>query len=261
MTNDAHVHLVRLAGGATDTAEFLAAMDVAGVARAAVVTPSTMGWDNSVTVRAVAQHPDRFVGIGRVDPADPGAADRCATLLAAGIVGIRLTTHGVADLSWLDKDPVHELATVLADRGGVAEFHSGPAEFDLVARFAARHPGVTVVLDHGGRPDVTAGIDGTDHRATLALARFPNVATKTPAAYFFSRAEPPHRDLAPYHRSLLDAFGADRVLWGSDWPGCLGAGSYADALTAGLAALEDASPAERAAVLHDNFDRVLGGTS
>lgn len=257
--NDGHVHLVRDASGATDTDRFLAELDSAGVTRAAVVTPSTMAWDNSVTVQAIREHPDRFVGIGRVDPSSADAAARCADLLADGIVGIRLTTHGVANLSWLDGDPVHQLAEVLGDGGGVVEFHSGPAEFDLVAAFAQRHPGVTVLLDHGGRPDVTAGLDGTDHRAALALARFPNVATKTPGAYFFSRAEPPHRDLAPYQRSLLDAFGAERVMWGSDWPGCLAAGAYVDALAAAEAALEGATEAERDLVLGGTFDRVLGG--
>jgi len=262
MIHDAHVHLVATPEGPhrTDLPIFLTELDSAGVSRAAIVTPSTMGWDNSVTVQAVREHPDRFVGIGRIDPSAEDAADQCASLLADGVRGVRLTTHQVAELSWLHGDPVHALADVLATRGGVVEFHSGPAEFGLVGEFAERHSDLTIMIDHGGRPDVTAGVTGDDHRAALALARFPNVTTKTPAAYFFSRVEPPHRDLAPYLRSLLDAFGAERVLWGSDWPGCLAAGGYRDAVAAGEAALDGASVSEREGVLHGTFERIFGGT-
>src|SRR5699024_9632634 len=103
-------------------------------------------------------------------------------------------------------------------------------------------PELRVLIDHGGRPE----LDHPDYPRLPALAQladFPSVTVKTPNSSAFSRQPAPHPDLAPFHTWLIRTFGAERVMWGSDWPVCLAGGSYESALAAADAALNTQGPA------------------
>lgn len=254
--DDGHIHLTsREPGSRGSAADLLADMDAAGVRRAAVVTPSTMGWDNSVTFDAVAAHPDRLVAIVRVDPEGPNAVAELEDALDRGAAGIRLTLLG-ATTRLLEGETADALAAALTGRRAVAELHCAPEQLVDVGRYAARHPRLPVVVDHLGRP-VPGSEGGRGQRDFLALAELPNVAAKTPSLGFFSREPFPHRDIAPFLTAALDRFGARRVLWGSDWPGSDEFGPYARALDGVLAALEGRPGQDRAAVLGGTFQRLL----
>lgn len=121
-----------------------------------------------------------------------------------------------------------------------------PAAID----FAAAFPAGRFVLDHLGKPDIRSGGFDAWRRDLDRLAVLPNVcaklsglvteadwATWTPAA------------LMAYVHAALDAFGADRLMIGSDWPVCTVAGTYRDVMDVVTTALDGRTAAEREAVL------------
>lgn len=122
------------------------------------------------------------------------------------------------------------------------------------AGFAAAFPSGRFVLDHLGKPEIRAGGFDQWRRALDRLAALPNVFAKlsglvTEADWHTWSAA----SLRPYVDAALDAFGADRLMIGSDWPVCTLAGAYRDVMAAVVAALDGRTAAER--------DAVLGGTA
>lgn len=120
----------------------------------------------------------------------------------------------------------------------------------LVAAF----PGQRFVVDHIAKPDIRAGEIGAWRAAINRLARHDNVYCKlsgmvteadwtswTPA------------DLEPFIHVVLDAFGPERLMIGSDWPVCTLAGTYVKVMAVAVAAME-ALPSASA-------DAILGGTA
>ncbi|HIT74080.1 MAG TPA: amidohydrolase [Candidatus Avipropionibacterium avicola] len=260
--NDGHLHLGFDTRHGPDggTAHFLQVMDDHRIRRACVVTPAVHGWDNTVTATALREHPDRFVGIARLDPAGPDPVRMARTLLERGFRGFRLSPSTPGDPDWLTDEVSHRVAAALERHGGVVCLHGGPGDLPAAARFARAHPGVTVLIDHGGRPDPSAPDHGFGPELR-DLAGIDSVVIKTPNSSAFSHEPPPHGDLATYHRLVVEAFGAHRVMWGSDWPVCLSAGPYRAALEAAEAALAGTGPTEQALVLGGTFDRVFASTS
>jgi L-fuconolactonase len=116
--------------------------------------------------------------------------------------------------------------------------------------FAAAFPDQRFVLDHLGKPDIRAGKFDDWRRRIDRLAQLPNVWAKlsglvTEADWGrWTRA-----DLRRYVDAAFDAFGADRLMIGSDWPVCTLAGTYQEVMDVVTTALERRPSAEREAVL------------
>ncbi len=81
-----------------------------------------------------------------------------------------------------------------------------------------RRCGCPVIIDHSGRPSVAAGLDQPGFRALLDFGREGRAIIKLSGAFRFSRTGWPYFDSDPYMHALIDAFGLDRCIWGSDWP-------------------------------------------
>lgn len=255
--HDAHVHLSSLSPDADHSvAALLSAMDSAQVERAAVVTPGTMGWDNEVTFGAVEAHPERFVAIVRVNPEAPDVLPRLTEALERGARGLRLTLFDRHD-DLLSDPGLSAIAELLTDHGAVMEMHARPDQLDSVARLAQVHPSLAILVDHLGRPDTSVGPEDDSYAAFRALAAYPNVVAKTPNSSYFSHSPSPYPDLAPHLEYALDAWGADRLMWGSDWPLCVARDTYRDAFEPLVTVLERRSSQEREAVLRTTFERVL----
>jgi L-fuconolactonase len=130
-----------------------------------------------------------------------------------------------------------------------------------VATIAERFRNVPLVIDHLGRPDVAVVPDAASFRTFLSLATYPNVHAKTPSSGFFSKSQPPFLDLVPFLRAALDAYGSSRILWGSDWPGCLAHASYSDSLEPWFSHVPDLDPMDRANLFGLNFVQLYRSTT
>jgi L-fuconolactonase len=211
----------RYAGRSARPAEVLAALDEHGMHGAVIVTPTVYGFDNGFSVEAYELAPDRFRVVGLIDATGvdvEGAVSSWAAHPAA--VGIRLNL-------WADEavgrffDGAYDRALAAAQAAALCVCVNSPGRFPVFERIAQRFDGLALVIDHLGLFDVAmldpayrdtfAGIEGL-----LALARYPNVAVKVTSVPLLSREPYPYPDAWPHLHAVIEAFGVDRLMWGSD---------------------------------------------
>ncbi len=206
---------------------YAATLDANGIGRAVLVQPSFLGTDNSFLVDSIATMPQRLRGIAVVDPGI--GDDRLAALLDAGIVGVRLNLIG-AEVPDLKTPGWQHLLRRLATHALHVELHCEAGRLEALIE-PLLESGIDVVVDHFGRPDPARGVDDPGFRSLLRSAVSDRVWVKLSAPYRVDAADRP--SIVPRAAPmLLEAFGARRLLWGSDWPHTQyeSTASYADAL-------------------------------
>ena len=128
-----------------------------------------------------------------------------------------------------------------------------PGTIELVKRF----PGQPVVLDHIAKPNIKDGILSPWREQIRELAKAPNLACKISGMVTEARHHAwKNADFRPYLDVIFEAFGEDRLMFGSDWPVCLLAGSYAEVLDVLQEYLKPFSEAARAKILGLNAVRI-----
>jgi L-fuconolactonase len=195
--------------------------------------------------------------VGWVDLTSPSIGDDLDGLLAGPgggkLVGIRHQVHDEPDARWLCRDDV---------RRGLAAVQARRLAYDLLVRArelpaatetAAAFPDLRFVLDHIAKPRIADGRDALWTERMPRLAALPNVTVKLSG--MVTEADWAHwtaADLRPFVQAVVEWFGTSRIMFGSDWPVCLLAGSYRS-VAAGLAdALGTLSPTEEALVYREN---------
>ncbi len=195
-------------------ADYLRQLDAHAVSKGVLVQPSFLGTDNSYLVAALKQQPERLRGVVVVDPAI--AAAELADLAAAGAVGIRLNLIG-AKLPDLSAAPWPTLIAQLLKLNWLVEIQREARDLpQVVGPLVAA--GLNVVVDHFGRLDPAQGVDDPGFRYLLKTAATRRVWLKLSGAY---RNGPDGRGDAIAQAAIplvREAFGAERLLWGSDWP-------------------------------------------
>jgi L-fuconolactonase len=203
------------------TEQMIAAMDTAGVAKAAIVQASTCyGHDNSYVADAVAAHPDRFTGVFSVDVLATDAPERMRHWVGKKLTGLRLFTIGSTmpdQASWLD-DPKSYPAWECAGELGLSICLQMSAKaFPQMRKMIERFPKVRVILDHAGRPAMEDGLPYAAADSLFALGKYPNVYLKLTERNFTGsrkgKATP-----ETFFPKLVSAFGASRLAWGSNYP-------------------------------------------
>lgn len=194
----------------------LVGMERAGVDRAVLVPPSFEGDYNDVALRAARDHPHRFGVMGRLPLDDPASRDGVAGWLdQPGMLGIRLVfVHG-GSADWL-RDGTADWFWPAAESAGIPVAVHAPGQLDRIAAVARDHPRLRLAVDHLGiATGVNGGLAGIV-APLLALADLPNVAVKASALPCFTTERYPFPELAGLVRTVVRAFGAERVFWGSD---------------------------------------------
>jgi len=192
-------------------ADYLAHLAGAGLSHGVLVQPSFLGTDNGFMREVLRRHPDRLRGIAAVDPE---ISDTELDAMARdGVVGIRLNLIGQS-IPDCRSAPWDGLFRKLAARDWVVEIHREAADLpQLLPQIAGF--GLRVVADHFGRPDPALKAADPGFLRLLDLAGSGSVWVKISAPY---RSAAGPEDAALMSAMLLDAFGPERLLWGSDWP-------------------------------------------
>lgn len=234
MIIDTHVHVWALdekhqpapdakvgAPSEADPVEWLVEdMEQYGVDRCVLVQSSAFGWDNTYMVECLEQYPGLFKAIGLVDPLGGDNAADLRSWMARGLSGFRFHPLYYPDEpSWVDSPANDPLWNAAAETGAIMQFHLWPRHAVPLTRMIERHPAVRVVVDHLGKPDVTEPAPYPSFRPVLDLARFPNVWVKIGDYQIASRQEFPWRDTIPFVAALKEAFGAERMIWGTGYAG------------------------------------------
>ncbi|MBI4189384.1 MAG: amidohydrolase [Betaproteobacteria bacterium] len=198
--------------------DLLREMDAAGVHRVVTVPPGYEGERNDLVLEAARLHPDRFAIMGRINAEAPESRGTLATWRRQpGMLGLRLSfwrkifrpilAEGRADWLWEEAEEAGVPIMVFVDHEQVR----------FIDRVAERHPGLKLVMDHlclaPGTKDDEAFV-GLDE--VLALAKRPNIAVKASALPCYTNDTYPYRRVHPYVRRVYDAFGPQRIFWGTD---------------------------------------------
>lgn len=206
--------------------------------------------DTALMVESAARHQEVVAIVGFAPLHDP--AGTAATIEAWRgndlIVGVRNLIHEQPDPDWLLRPEVDESLGLLEDAGLTFDVVSVlPRHLEHVPGIAGRHPRLRIVIDHLSKPPV--GLDSAEPWASLiaAAAEHPLVHAKVSGLY--AAAGDPggwSTDLVrPHVEFALERFGAQRLMFGGDWPISLLAGGYTR-VWRGLAPIIDAlSPVER----------------
>jgi L-fuconolactonase len=227
----------------TTVETLIESMDAAGVAKAAVVHSSTTyGFDNSYVVDGCGKYADRLVAVGSVDVLQADAPERIREWVKRGLAGLRLFTGGSTkefDPSELD-DPRSFAAWELCGELGLPMcIQTGPIGLPQVTALAIRFPNVAIILDHLGRPEVADGAPYAKAQSLFDLAPLENVYMKlTPR--IFGDVKKDKASAETFFPRVVEAFGAQRMAWGSNYPTSPGALSEILATAqAGLASLSE----------------------
>ena len=186
--------------------------------------------------------------------------DRYAAHPAAHLLlGVRDQVQGIADAGFFTSADVRAGLAAVARRGLAYDLVVRADQLPGCVALARAVPGLRFVLDHLGKPGIAAGVPTlASWRAALApLAACPNTTAKLSG--LVTEADPAHwtpDDLRPFVETAVELFSPARLMFGSDWPVCLVAATYAEVVGAVRAALPPLRPAELAEVLGGTAARV-----
>lgn len=173
-------------------------------------------------------------------------------------VGVRPMVQDIADENWMLRDDVQWAYKALVDLDLTFDalgFSRHLANFLTLLR---RYPGMRVVIDHCMKPEIHAHASGPEKfdfwsagmtrlaNETQACCKLSGLVTEADEGWVLD-------DLRPYADHVLSAFGASRVMWGSDWPVCQLRASFDDWRTAAVALTAHLDAQDR--------DRIFGGTA
>jgi L-fuconolactonase len=227
----------------TTVETLIAAMDQAGVAKAAVVHSSTTyGFDNRYVIEGCGKYADRLVAVGSVDVMQPDAPQRIREWVALGLTGLRLFTGGSTkefDPSELDDPRSFPAWELCAELGLTMCIQTGPIGLPQVTTLARRFPKVPIILDHLGRPEIADGAPYRKAQSLFDLAALDNIYLKlTPRIFGDVKKELASAD--SFFPRVVEAFGARHMAWGSNFPTSPGTlGEILATAQSGLACLNE----------------------
>jgi L-fuconolactonase len=233
-----------------------------GIDGAVLVQASDEAADTALMLDTARRHPE-VLGVVAWAPLD--RPDLLPGVLAELqedplVVGVRVLVHE-REPGWLEGAEQDRGLGLLAAAGLPLDFPTtGPAALAELPGIGARHPELSVVIDHLGKPPVGGDAhDRAEWRALLArAAENPRVSAKLSGLYSSVGALDSWTvdGLRPFVEDALDVFGPARLMYGGDWPVARLAGGYErtwDALQQLLAAL---TPEETALVLGGSAEQV-----
>lgn len=210
---------------------FMDYMDEAGVEKAVFVQTRFQEWDNSYILRYVQRYPERFRGVILIDPRGPQAPKALRYWRARGATAIRLRPlgerEGPGGAGWFGIDETLPLWEAIAETGTIVCTLFAGTDLVRLHALLERFPSVRVVVDQLNLKDPDPrGVQQPAFQALLDVASLPQVHVKLSGFHHWCRERYPYADGMPLVAAAVRAFGADRCLWGSDFPHVLAACGY-----------------------------------
>lgn len=175
------------------------------------------------------------------------------------LVGVRHVVHDEPDDEFMLRPDFRRGIACLAEFGLTYDLLLFPKHLPVAVKLVEEFPGQPFVLDHIAKPVIAEGRIAPWRENLQTLAEFPNVSCKLSG--MVTEAKWHHwqeRDFHPYLEIVIDAFGPERVMIGSDWPVCTLSGDYPSTLHIVTAYVRRFSPAVQAAMLGANCARFYG---
>ena len=238
-----------------DVERLLSSMDEADIDGALIVQPIFHGFDHGYVNQAIKAHPDRFKGMALSNPQRMDAVDQLDRLVTdKGYSGVRFNpamwvlgviehldltpeerskhfeTCAECQLQHMNDDAGKGIYEKAGELGVPVGFMVSPKYFDQVDDLLSEFPETPAIIDHFGGCKVADGAPGSnvDFDALMALAKHPQLRIKVSGFVGPSDGAMPHEDTWPMVKALLGAYGAERLMWGTDFPWIQSHGGYVD---------------------------------
>ncbi|XP_050205922.1 uncharacterized protein LOC130014459 [Mercurialis annua] len=199
-------------------------MKEAGVDGALIVQPINHKFDHSLVTSVLKKYPTKFVGCCLANPAEDGIGVKQLVELVSkdGYRAVRFNPYLWPSGQKMTNDVGKALFSKAGELGvpvGFMCFKGLDLHIAEIQELCTEFPSTVVLLDHFGfcKPP-----SNDEERRTfselLNLSRFPQVYIKFSALFRVSRMPYPYQDLSPLLSQVVSSFGANRVMWGSDFP-------------------------------------------
>lgn len=172
------------------------------------------------------------------------------------LVGLRPMVQDIADDDWLLRDDIAPAIEAMVAHDLVFDALVLVKHLPRLTQFVQRYPQLRVVIDHGAKPQIKDRAFKVWRDAMVPLAGNPGIMCKLSGLVTEANADWTAGDLRPYCDALLELFGAERLVWGSDWPVVDLAGGYHRWRDVSVSALAGLAHPERLAVLGGNAARL-----
>jgi L-fucono-1,5-lactonase len=272
LTIDAHVHLWRLSRGDNaaltpamtaiykdrEPADLKPLLDAAGVARVVVVQAAETLAETLFTV-GLARKNFWIAGVvAWIELASPSVEEEVAALASSlAVKGVRPVRDDNRTIAWmLDSRLERGFQTLQVNSFSLDILVQNWREIPLATILAKRWPGLAIVLDHCGKPDIANGNFAPWAHHIDELASLPNVVCKLSGLLNCAGPGADTADVGAYMKHVLSAFGSDRVMWASDWPPLDLASDYATWKRISDSVLQPLPSAERDSVMVGTAMRV-----
>jgi len=159
--------------------------------------------------------------VGWVDMEAPDVGARLAALVAEGegyLKGIRPMIQDIADPSWILSPRLDRAFDALEALDLRFDALVRPVHLEPLLRRLEQRPNLKVVIDHAAKPDIAAGAKLDWSVRLAAIASRTAARCKLSGLLTEARSGAAGQDLAPFVEQVIAAFGAERIMWGSDWP-------------------------------------------
>jgi predicted TIM-barrel fold metal-dependent hydrolase len=242
--------------GAASPEHLLACMDAAGVDRAIIVHPEPYQEDHRYLDYCLDAGRGRFKGTCRFFAERPGSVERMTELVErrpGEIVAVRIHAYAPERLPPFGTTALRDLWRHAGDLGLAVQLHFEPRYAPGFEPLIREFSGTMVIVDHLGRP-----FQGSpkDHAVVFGWAKLPNVVMKL--SLLPRKDEYPHRDIGPIVASLIDAFGPDRLLTGTNFGAGMSVEAYRAERDRLLPFLDKLSLEDRGKILGATAARLFG---
>lgn len=203
----------------------------------------------------IADSTDSVAGVvGWVDFESPDAPRHLERLAGhPKFKGVRPMIQDIPDVDWMLRDGLRRSFDAVVDLDLTFDALGHPRHLANFHALLARHPDMRVVVDHCMKPRIRDRAFDDWAEGISALARNTNARVKLSGLVTECGENWSVEDIRPYAYRVLELFGADRIMWGSDWPVCLLRASYDRWLAAAEILTSQLTSSEK--------DRVFGGTA
>jgi L-fuconolactonase len=196
-------------------------IEAAGVSKTVIVQVAP-NLDDTTFILGIAAETDFVAGVvGWIDLEQPGhLADLERFADNPKFRGIRPMIQSIADVNWMLRPGLQPALAAVERMGLTFDALVKPPHLEALVAFVDRYPNLPVVVDHGAKPEIARGRDGFDAWAgrIAAVAERPQVFCKLSGLLTEAGERTGTEDLRPFVDHLIDVFGPQRLMWGSDWP-------------------------------------------
>ena len=239
-------------------------LQAAGIDGTVLVQADATERETDRLIELARQTPTVLGVVGWIDLAAPNAVTEVERRAAEPVVrGLRPMLEAIDDSDWVLRPTVAPALRTMIATGLRFDALIQPRHLPAMAALIERHPDLPVVIDHGAKPDLAPQAHRTAafrqwRDGMRALAAHPHVHCKLSG--LVTQASPgwTTEDIAPAAEALLDLFGPERLIWGSDWPVLTLAGTYRQWVDLSEQVLRGLTPSQHATVWGGSAARFYG---